>query len=156
MDFLLYNLRVSILLIMFYAIFKIFMSKDTFHIINRITILLSVLLAFIIPFANFSTFIYQDNNIELTETIYNLEQVVINPNQNQDSFNWNTLIYIVIISGIAVFFLKTLISIIQVLIKIHKGKVLDLDNDIKIIFDDNLKSPFSWIKYIFISKKTSY
>ncbi|MBQ8154120.1 MAG: hypothetical protein IJ069_10685 [Prevotella sp.] len=48
-DFLLYDLKVAVLIIVFYMFYRLMLSRETFHRVNRIVLLLTAVASFVLP-----------------------------------------------------------------------------------------------------------
>ena len=49
MDFLVYSAKVSVLIVAFYTFYRLLLSRETFHRVNRIVLLSTALLSFLLP-----------------------------------------------------------------------------------------------------------
>ena len=49
MDFLYYNLRVAVLIAVFYMFYRLLLSRDSFHQLNRLVLLGTALASFVLP-----------------------------------------------------------------------------------------------------------
>lgn len=156
--FLMYLLKVSICLILFYTFFILGLRKSTFLGLNRFYLLACLLLSFIIPVLQFSFFEGQSG--------YTIPAVLdsewIEPEfvflQTQNITNDVTSIKIPLIlsaiyfSGISILFFKLLFSIIRV-IQIKNNSRIFKSGKIKIIKTEST-TPFSFFNMIFLPKKT--
>lgn len=155
MEIIVYSLKVAVVLIAFYLLYKLFMSRETFLRTNRIIILTSLTLSFILPFCglNFNQSVAENGNYTVTQSVIMLEAVIVGDNASQNIFtNWRSIVVFLYFVGIAVCFLRIIISIIRVIQLINKGERKALENGTKLIIVDESQAPFSWIKYIIISR----
>lgn len=49
MDFLYYNFRVAVLIAVFYMFYRLLLSRDSFHQLNRLVLLGTALASFVLP-----------------------------------------------------------------------------------------------------------
>lgn len=61
-SFLMYNLKVAVCLVVFYLFYKILLSRETFHKLNRFLLIFGSLSAFIIPLCRI-TIIQKSRNL---------------------------------------------------------------------------------------------
>ena len=54
-DFLLYDLKVAVLIIVFYMFYRLMLSRETFHRVNRIVLLLTAIASFVLPLCVITT-----------------------------------------------------------------------------------------------------
>ena len=48
-DFLIYDLKVAVLIAIFYMFYRLMLAKETFHRVNRIVLLLTAVASFLLP-----------------------------------------------------------------------------------------------------------
>ena len=48
-DFLIYDLKVAVLIIVFYMFYRLLLSRETFHRVNRVVLLLTAVASFVLP-----------------------------------------------------------------------------------------------------------
>ena len=49
LDFLIYDLKVAVLIAVFYMFYRLLLSKETFHRVNRMVLLATAVLSFVLP-----------------------------------------------------------------------------------------------------------
>ena len=49
MEFLTYDLKVALLIAVFYMFYRLMLSRDTFHRVNRVVLLATALASFVLP-----------------------------------------------------------------------------------------------------------
>ena len=54
-DFLIYDAKVAVLIVVFYMFYRLLLSKETFHRVNRIVLLSTALLSFVLPLCVITT-----------------------------------------------------------------------------------------------------
>ena len=50
MEFLTYDLKVAVLIAVFYMFYRLLLSRETFHRVNRIVLLATAVASFVLPF----------------------------------------------------------------------------------------------------------
>ena len=48
-DFLIYDAKVAVLIIVFYMFYRLMLSRETFHRVNRVVLLLTAVSSFVLP-----------------------------------------------------------------------------------------------------------
>ena len=54
-EFLIYDLKVAMLIAVFYMFYRLLLAKETFHRVNRIVLLLTAVASFVLPFCVITT-----------------------------------------------------------------------------------------------------
>ena len=89
--FFLYQIKVGLCLIVFYLLWKLLLSRETFHLFNRMALLVVMALALVLPWIRFSL----DVSSPVTEQMVMLEELIVTPSgvvQPQQAVQpWNVL-----------------------------------------------------------------
>lgn len=152
---LLYMLRSSIILSLFYGFYKLFFCKNTFHTVNRCLLIIILFISVILPFFHFD---FLPNNVQegssyimdlsLLESFDQLEV-----NQHSTVIPWILIISTILLSGALFFLCRYIIGLIQI-IKIIQGSEKHLITyNINLCISDSEVAPFSWLNYIVISRR---
>ena len=48
-NFLIYDAKVAVLIIVFYMFYRLMLSRETFHRVNRVVLLLTAIASFVLP-----------------------------------------------------------------------------------------------------------
>ena len=154
MALIIYSLKVATFLVVFYLLFKWIMSRETIHRANRILLLGSIALAFVLPLCSLSINVASVENptMVLSQSVVMLEEVIVGTN-HASSFDWQTLVIALYGVGVAFCAVRMLLSIISVLKIIRKGTSMPYSDGIQLIVTDDNQEPFSWFNHIIISKK---
>ena len=159
MEAIVYSLKVSVFLIAFYLMFKLLMSRETLHRANRYLILGTIALSFLLPFCRITVNAASPvrANLGVTQSMVMLEEVIVGGGSASTSaihsIDWRAVAVVVFYAGIVVCFLRMLISIIGVLKIVRRGERQTLADGSVLVVVDGEQAPFSWIKYIIISRK---
>lgn len=166
-----YNIKLSVCFILFYSLYRILFSGETFYRANRLLLISICIFTLFIPFITFEVkntnpFLekihsYQqvlaytpDVNTEITNTEDELQitqSVVKTEVQSAQSINWINIVSFIYLAGIIALFVKLLTSIARIVLLIYKHKKIKLDRGTLIIHPKSI-APFSWFNYIFISE----
>lgn len=139
-------------------IYIIFLRKETFFRANRIFLLISVIFSLILPLLHIPVFAPQSNLIgEVRVTPYqNLLETVIVSSQGfsetvETAVTSSTLILYGYLLGILVFLTLFLVRGFQLRRLISRSEVVYAEKYSLVVVDEQI-SPFSFLKYIFISR----
>ena len=147
-----YILQVVIFQTIFLALYDLFLQKETFFKWNRLYLLITPLLSFVIPLLKFSSLknSVSQEYIEQLPTVFLNPQVVIDQvNQNNSSVNYLTIIFYV---GALLFTSLFLMRLTKLLKLITSNKVIRKTNYSLVLLEDK-KAAFSFFNYIFINEK---
>ena len=148
-EFLTYTLKVAICLAIFYLFFKLLLSKETYHRLNRILILSAVVLSFLLPVCVVTI----KREIMLPETTLS----VVNPtgviSETNEPVVWLTILGYIYIIGIVASLCSMCWSLFQLQKVFRQGERKELKGGIHLILMDDKTAPFSWGKYIVMSHK---
>lgn len=154
MDFLQYDARVAVLIAAFYMFYRLLLSKDSLHRLNRVVLLSTAIASFLLPFC--------------VITLHRTEVVVASPAQagevaasHLDAATadiaavpwWEIALPIAFWLGFGITLLFTLISILRVCILINKCELHPQADGITIAVAKGEVAPFSWMNYIVLSRK---
>lgn len=154
--FLYYLLRASILMVLFYALYKFFFANNTFHDVNRLSLIFMLLVVSVLPLFRFNlipekkpgpvteTFSMDFSSIPVIEFV-EMEQRVEIP--------WTQILMIVFAAGFLFTFIRYLIGLGQIIAIIRKSEKRIIDDHTVLCVTDKAISPFSWMKYIVLSRK---
>lgn len=149
-----YTLKVSLCLIVFYLLFKLFLSKETFHRFNRVMLFSVIFLSLVIPLIKISL----SSPSPVNEGMVMIEDLILQGSVIPDAASTSRITFmgcvaLLLIAGWIVFFLRMIFSVCHLLFKIKKGKdkVVPIQGA-RVIVMRELTSPFSWFNNIIIGK----
>lgn len=151
-----YNLKTTLCLALFYLCYKLFMSKESFHRLNRIVILGTSILSIVLPFCVI-TIIHEieapkSNVINIGELITNSYETSVSIIENNISSIWDYQPIYIFILGFTICLVSTIGSIVSILRIIHSGERRLIGNNRRLVLVDKSITPFNWFNYIVISK----
>ena len=138
------------------VVYRLTLSRTTFHGFNRGVLLCSLALAAIVPFVHFQTLSskaaapisYMMNEI----MVYADAPAQIAPAQADSSINWASVLTLVYLAGVIICMLRVAIGVLSSEILCHRRSRTLSDGSHLVITDRNY-APFSWRNYIVISRK---
>lgn len=148
--FLVYIIKSTICITLFYLFYKLLLSRDTFHRFNRLVLLSLMLLSLIIPFINIpaeETTVIQYPMLNLLQ----LSQIIEQPVQESSQTWILQLLMGMYIAGILFFVGRLIHSTYKIIRIIKSGEKIKLEKDIILIIIHRDIVPFSWMRYLVIS-----
>ncbi|WP_293667104.1 M56 family metallopeptidase [uncultured Parabacteroides sp.] len=154
--FLVFLLKSTCCLAAFYLFYRLLLSRDTFHRFNRLALLGVIVFSVAIPFIRLVT----DEPVAVQRTVLDIEQLLLMaaaPVEETATGTgelpfWLTALFAVYISGCVFFAGRFLYSVGQIIGLIRSGEVTVLDGGVRLVVTDRPVSPFSWMRYIVISR----
>lgn len=150
-EFLLYELKTAVALAVFYIFYRLSLSRETFHRFNRIVLLFTALLAFVLPFCVITVHNVVTLPTPAVQTVPT-QTIVAMAEAGLSIPWWQIALTVVFIAGAAVALCTTLCSILKVWRLIFNGEKHHLETDEILVVTDMDVAPFSWMKYIVISR----
>ena len=150
-DFLTYDLKVAVLITVFYMFYRLLLARETFHRVNRVVLLLTAVASFVLPLCVIT--------MHRTVTIEAVPQVAIGEvwmeteAEPATTSYWQTLLPLLYIVGVAVTLGHTLLSILKVLLLIRRSEQHRQPDGTTICVTGNAEvAPFSWMRYIVMNR----
>ncbi len=149
-----YELKVAAYIAVFYTFYRLLLSKETLHRLNRIVLIFTAVLSFVLPLC----IITFNINIEVPQTpVTDISPTTGSINETataSDSGQWLWLALTVIyITGVLICLSKTAISIIGVQRLIRKGEIAYLKEGSRLAVIEKDIAACSWINTIIISSQ---
>ena len=151
MEFLTYDLKAAALLAVFYMFYRLLLSRETFHRINRVVLLLTAILSFVLPLCVIT--IHKTVVVDMPKANIDFDgmTMMIEEAEPQTPF-WQTAAVIVFFIGLVVTLGYTLQSILRVWLLIHHSEQHPQSDGTVICVAKGNVSPFSWMRYIVLSQ----
>lgn len=149
-----YELKVAILLATFYMFYRLLLSKETFHKVNRCILLFTAIASFVLPFCVITytkteIAVQRAFSVEIGDGM--LQMVAVDEDYFQENW-WKIILLSVMAVGAFVVAFRTIRSIIRVKKIIREGEHRFLLDGTEIVVSDKATSgPFSWMHYIVMS-----
>ena len=149
-EFIVYSVKISLCLVMFYVFYKLLLSRTTLHTFNRFVILALVAVSMVLPFVHVTV------SEPVIEGAVSIDQLVMmatveleRPEFHFSAINVAVLIYII---GVAVFFIRMLLSYAGIHRIMKRAVTVIDDGGVRIFVVDGDIAPFSWFRNIVISE----
>ena len=148
-DFLVYDAKVAVLIVVFYMFYRLLLSKETFHRVNRVVLLLTAVLSFVLPLCVITLHKTVTLDVAPTVSVGNLQTEIAEEKPEV----WQIVLPIIFIIGVVVTLAYTLASIVKVMLLIRKSERHPLpDGTILCVTGNTEVSPFSWMRYIVMNR----
>jgi len=156
MDFLLYDGKVALALLVFYLFYRFLLKKETFHRFNRVVLVGTVVLSFLLPLCIITIHkpieaapVVPEPTIVATE----LPAQELVPLLEPAVPWWTTALTLLFWAGVAFVLARVTLSILSIVRIIRQGRLVREEDGCKIIVTERDIDPFSWMKYIVLSGK---
>lgn len=154
-EFLIYQGKAAIALAVFYMFYRLLLSKETFHRFNRIVLLGTAALSFVLPLCviTLKKVVVVPAMTGTSETIVGeaVETIAMVPEASAPI--WPVILCSLFALGAMAVLLHVVISIIGIRRMIRSGNSQALESGETLIITETDTVPFSWMKYIVISRE---
>lgn len=153
MEFLQYDIHAAVLIAVFYIFWRLLLSRDNLHELNRIVLVSTAIASFILPLCIIT--VHKTELLTLTSdtaAITSSHDAVPSGISEASVPWWQTAAVIIFWTGAAVTLLYTILSISKVCILISRCEKHRQADGTIIAVTDREVSPFSWMRYIVMSR----
>ena len=154
-EFIIYQGKAAIALAVFYMFYRLLLSKETFHCFNRIMLLGTAALSFVLPLCviTFKEVVVVPAMTGTSETLTGeiADTVAMVPEVSEPI--WPVILCSLFALGALAVFVHVAISIISIRRMIRSGSRQALESGETLIITETDTAPFSWMKYIVISRE---
>ena len=150
-DFLIYDAKVAVLIAIFYMFYRLMLARETFHRVNRLTLLLTAAASFVLPLCVIT--LHKTVRMEAVPmvSVGNLQMEVA---ADAGPEWWQVLLPAIFIIGIVATLGHTLMSMFRILMLIKRSEKHPQPDGITICVTSNDQiQPFSWMRYIVMSRR---
>ena len=149
-----YQIKVGLCLIAFYLLWKLLLSRETFHRFNRVALLVVMALALVLPWVKLSL----ETAAPVTQQMVILEELLVSPNgavAQQAAPSWSvtgiaTVLYLIGMVLAVVWFLHGQWSLHRLL---KQGQRESLPNGATLHIIPGDQTPFSYFRHIVINEQ---
>ena len=150
-DFLIYDAKVALLIAIFYMFYRLMLARETFHRVNRLTLLLTAAASFILPLCIIT--LHKTVRMEAVPmvSVGNLQMEVA---ADAGPEWWQVLLPAIFIIGVVATLGHTLMSMFRILMLIKRSEKHPQPDGITICVTGNDQiQPFSWMRYIVMNRR---
>lgn len=161
----LYFMQSAICMAFFYALYWLFLKKDTFFRVNRVFLLLTLVASLIIPSLEIPIQAEPEGSIEnayhMLDAVVKASQHYLNSNMLEEvvvtasvdkSLSWYQYLGIIYILGVFVFSIRFLRNVGQLLSWVRYSRRYNQDGIQLVVMDDDFP-PFSFLNFVFVGKE---
>lgn len=147
-SFFVFQLKVSAYIAVFYLFYRLLLSKNTFHRMNRIVLLITVIASLILPWC-----IITIHHTELVTDSISTQTVLPMTTTEKTVPRWQFACLFVYILGCIVCLGKMAFSILRIKRLISSGQKKPQPDGSVVVIVPQQMAPFSWLKYIILDEE---
>ena len=156
-DFIIYLIRSSAAIVIFYGFYMLFIKKQGDFIFNRFYLLISILLAVIIPLISFPgtgtgtkiAGLQNISSVNLNQVLIGLSNHSMSPIKSMPIYNWLSVIYYAAILFLTLRFFKGILR----LFRLRNKSEISFHDKMVILFTPSSLPVFSFFRWVFIPKE---
>ena len=149
-DFLVYDAKVAVLIVVFYMFYRLLLSKETFHRVNRVVLLSTAVLSFVLPLCVIT--LHKTVTIDAVPMV-SVGDVQMEIAEDEQPMVWQMVLPALYIIGMLVTLGHTLLSVWKVMLLIRRSEQHPQpDGTILCVTGNAGVSPFSWMHYIVMNR----
>ena len=157
--FLTYELKVAVLIAVFYVFWRLLVANETWHRLNRIVLLATAVASFVLPLCVITIHQTVEVTTEAVTTALPMEDIpmteetssVTFASATEQPFNWQLPLTILYIIGVVVVLSRVAISLWRLHRMKAESEIHPLADGRQIAVCDKAKAPFSWWKTVFLN-----
>jgi bla regulator protein BlaR1 len=146
----LYILKSSACLLILFSFYKFFLEKETMHTFKRFYLLGSLVVAIIIPWITFISY------VAIPETLSNafvIENIEVSTSETEGTTNFlSTILWTLYGIGVAILSFKFFRNITSLIVKIRRNPKLKLSRVTNVLLSKEI-TPHTFFSYIFLNKQ---
>ena len=157
--FLTYELKVAVLIAVFYVFWRLLVANETWHRLNRIVLLATAVASFVLPLCVITIHQTVEVTTEAVTTVLPMEDIPMTAETSsvtvasvaQQPFNWQLPLTILYIIGVVVVLSRVVMSLWRLHRMKAESEIHPLADGRQIAVCDKAKTPFSWWKTVFLN-----
>ena len=147
--FLIYDAKVAVLIVVFYMFYRLLLSKETFHRVNRVVLLSTAVLSFLLPLC----VITMHQTVVLnTMPVVSVGDVQMEVAADQQPALWQYVVPLLYIIGVVVVLSHTLLSVWRVLMLVRRSERHPQADGTTICVVPDQVPPFSFCSFIVMNR----
>ena len=149
-NFLIYDAKVAVLIVVFYMFYRLMLSRETFHRVNRVVLLLTAIASFVLPLCVITLHKTVTLAVRPTVSVGEFQVGVVEETRPE---LWQMVLPYLFIIGVVLTLGHTVGSIVKVMLLIRKSeRHPQPDGTIVCVTGNADVSPFSWMRYIVMNR----
>ena len=150
-EFLTYDLKVAVLLAVFYMFYRLMLARETFHRVNRIVLLLTAVTSYVLPLCVIT--IHETVIMQRAAHVAVGSFLVDMMNEEPATPLWQIILPILFIIGMMATLVHTLSSLFRIIRIIrHSEQYPQTDGTTICVTGNASLTPFSWMHYIVMNR----
>ena len=150
LDFLIYDAKVAVLIAVFYLFYRLVLSKETFHRVNRVVLLLTAVMSFVLPLCVITM---HETVVVAAMPAVEIGEVQAVVADKPDTPLWQMALPVLFIIGVVATLGYTVTSLANLMLLIRHSEKHRQEDGVVICVTDWKVSPFSWFHYIVLSRQ---
>ena len=147
--FLIYDAKVAVLIVVFYMFYRLLLSKETFHRVNRVVLLSTAVLSFILPLCVITM---HKTVVMSAMPVVSVGDVQMEVATAEQPALWQYVVPLLYIIGVMVVLSHTLLSVWRVLMLVRRSeRIPQADGTTLCVVPDEVP-PFSFCSYIVMNR----
>ena len=151
MDFIIYDAKAAVVLAVFYMFYRLLLSKETFHRLNRVVLLTTAVGSLLLPLWQITLHRTVEVDAQPALQVSEVTQPIVQAALPTTPW-WHTALTTLFIIGAIAVLLQTLFSVYRVVKIVSSGEQKLLSDGIKLVVTQEEVSPFSWMRTIVLSQ----
>ena len=151
MDFIIYDAKAAVVLAVFYMFYRLLLSKETFHRLNRVVLLTTAVGSLLLPLWQITLHRTVEVDAQPALQVSEITQPIVLAALPTTPW-WHTALTTLFIIGAIAVLLQTLFSVYRVVKIVSSGEQKLLSDGIKLVVTQEEVSPFSWMRTIVLSQ----
>ena len=154
-DFLIYEGKVAVALLVFYLFYRFLLKKETFHRFNRAVLVGTAVLSFLLPLCIITIHRPMETVRAASgpAVVSEFPETDLAPMVQASAPWWPGALTVLFWAGVAFVLARALVSVLSIGRIIRQGRLVREEDGCKIIVTERDIDPFSWMKYIVLSRK---
>ena len=152
-EFLIYEVKVAAVLLVFYLFYRFLLKKETFHRFNRVVLVGTAVLSFILPFCIVTI---KKTAETMDISVPSVEVGSVTAEAVAEAIGqpwWQIALMVLFWAGAAFVVCRVVLSILSICRIISQGETVLEEDGCRIVVTDKDIDPFSWMRYIVLSRK---
>ncbi len=155
-EFILYLLKVSLGIIVFYIVYWATLRKETLFKANRLFLVSSLIISLVLPFIGFTYTTHISSSetgnvfVELNKNIHSLSGYQTPADKSNSGFSWQNVLLIIYLTGFVIFTARLIWQCADLAVIAIKNSIRKV-NGLKVVENNKYGLPFSFFSLVFIN-----
>ena len=149
MDFLIYDGKVAVALLVFYLFYRFLLKKETFHRFNRVVLVGTAVLSFLLPLCVITI----HKPMEVASVVAGLPVQEPLPAASPSIPWWPAVLVILFWTGVAFVLARMIVSTLSIVRIVRQGELVSEADGCRIFITERDLDPLSWMRCIVLSRK---